>query len=143
MFGKPLVVSNVKLLIVISRPRITILSFATRTKRFIRWKKSARSKKLPSNSKSSGTLSRPGAGGPAADGSPEAGAAPPPAAPDVAFALFTALPAVCAAWPGPLAAGAAPGAVGPPAPPPGVAADAGAAVAVAERWPALMSVNLM
>src|SRR3954466_15718182 len=131
MFGKPLVVSNVKLLIVISRPRITILSFATRTKRFIRWKTSARSKKLPSNSKSSGMLSRPGAAVPASP-EPAAPAAPgvPAAAPEEAFAFVTALPADCAAWPGPLAAGAAPGAAGlAAAPPPGVVAAAGVGAA--------------
>src|SRR3954447_14175252 len=127
MFGNPPVVSNVKLLSVIRRPRITILSLATRTKRFMRWKKSARSKKLPSNSKSSGMLSRPGA----VVAPPDAPGAPaPPAAPEAAFAFETALPADCAAWPGPLAAGAAPGVAGLLEPPPGVGAEVGADEAV-------------
>ena len=47
---------------VISRPPTSTFVLATRTKRFTSWKKSARLKKSPTNSSSSGTVSRPGGG---------------------------------------------------------------------------------
>ena len=56
-----MVLANLRLSIVIRRPWTLMLSFATRTKRLRRWKKSARSKNSPPNLKVSGTSSRPGA----------------------------------------------------------------------------------
>src|SRR4051794_31898103 len=122
---------------------------ATRTKRFIRWKKSARSKKLPSNSKSSGTVSSAafdGAGAPVdAPGVVEVVVSVAPDAADALFVSLTAPPAFCAAPPGPLCAGVLELA-GPVLPPGGVLELAGAPVLVepaAVRSPVWMLVNLI
>jgi hypothetical protein len=99
----------------------------TRTKRFIRWKKSATSKYEPDMVKVSGTAVRPGALGAA----PVAPASAPPCSPArsalASLAELTAPPAPCAALPASLAAGGAPAAAGPP-PPVGGAAGAAAPV---------------
>ena len=63
---------------VIRRPFTTTFSFATSTKRFTSWKKSARLKKSPTNSMSSGTVSRPAGAPPPAVAVAPGVAAPPP-----------------------------------------------------------------
>src|SRR3954467_10352757 len=142
--------SKLKLLIVISRPRTTMFLLATRTKRFIRWKKSARSKKLPSNSKSSGTVSSAelvcaGAPDGVAPGVVDVVVSVAPVAAALPFDSFTALPALWAAPPGALCAGG-PAPAGPRPPLVGGVVVAGA-VPVAEpaavRSPVWMLVNLM
>ena len=111
---------------VISRPCTRMSLLATFTKRFMRWKKSARSKKLPLKVNSSGTLSRPGAPGAVAPsaGVPEARSRDRRPRPrsresevfEASLACSVALPAPVEAfsppaaasppWPGPLGAAA-------------------------------------
>src|SRR5829696_9749516 len=119
--------------IVVRRPLTTTFWFATRTKRFTSWKKSARLKKFPTNSSSSGTVSRPvellGAAGVAGLVAPPPTARPPlpvevdvvASTPDCA-AASDCVDAVAAVWavsladstalPGALWAGAPPASTG-------------------------------
>ncbi len=60
IFGKLWSLVKLKASMVMSRPRMLSCSLATRTKRLSSWNMSARSKKLPVNRNSSGTVSSPG-----------------------------------------------------------------------------------
>src|SRR4051812_28018373 len=112
---------HLKLSIVIRRPRTTMSSLTALTKRFIRWKKSARLKNVPLKVKSRPTDSRPGAAAPVVPVEDELPAGCAPFSVPVFEALSAAPCAACLAWPGPLCAV-------PELEPPAAGAGVGAAV---------------